>query len=641
MLLTKVILENYGVFRDRKIFDFSCTEEKPIVLFGGTNGSGKTTLFESIMLCLYGNSFFEKKISRKEYEKFLARKIHRYLGTPVSAESTSITVDFEFYHQGKVDLYSVTRTWSNDDGKVIEQLEVKKNDALLDSVEQSQWQFFIEELIPRGIAKLFFFDGEKITKMAEEGTEDAEIKSSFDTLLGLDFVEQLQSDLRIHLLRIMGGKEKEVQEKLDGIISEKNDSLEKIGRYQEKLASLRGEIDNKTKEIDSLEGKIAKLGGGYASKREELKARKAFLEMNLSSVEENIRSLCSGLLPFSVIPKQLDQLEDQLKDDQEVLKKQFEKDILEKNFDSIKSDISKTKFWSDFIVDHTIKEKIISKLGDIFTEKLDLENSSQNGVINFSTVETNQILSLMDKIRNELPKQLETQTVEFSKITDELKRIETALINAPNDDEIGPLVTKLNSYHEEIGALKKEFEYIEQNISKENSLLKMVNFRIKGLVDEKYKEKKTFKQAEMAEKVQKILAEYSIKLKIKKLQLLESYLLESITNLMHKENFIEKVSVNKETFEITLYRKNEDEIHKDLLSKGEKQMLATAVLWALAKTSGKPLPFIIDTPLARLDLEHRENLIEKFFPIASHQVAIFSTNSEIDEKYYPKIKQYV
>jgi DNA sulfur modification protein DndD len=65
------------------------------------------------------------------------------------------------------------------------------------------------------------------------------------------------------------------------------------------------------------------------------------------------------------------------------------------------------------------------------------------------------------------------------------------------------------------------------------------------------------------------------------------------------------------------------------------------LLWALAKTSGKPLPFIIDTPLARLDVEHRENLVSKFFPVASHQVLIFSTDAEIDEKYYPKIRQYV
>ena len=110
---------------------------------------------------------------------------------------------------------------------------------------------------------------------------------------------------------------------------------------------------------------------------------------------------------------------------------------------------------------------------------------------------------------------------------------------------------------------------------------------------------------------------------------------------MHKKEFIQKVSIDKDSFEVTLYRQNNDPFPKDLLSKGEKQMFATAILWALAKTSGKPLPFLIDTPLARLDEGHRVNLIEKFFPLASHQVAIFSTDTEITFEHYKKLQPYL
>ena len=85
----------------------------------------------------------------------------------------------------------------------------------LDKIEESQWQSFINELIPRGIAKLFFFDGEKIVEMAQEGNEDVEIKSSFDTLLGLDLVEQLRSDIRVSLSRNLKGDSKKTQEQIE------------------------------------------------------------------------------------------------------------------------------------------------------------------------------------------------------------------------------------------------------------------------------------------------------------------------------------------------------------------------------------------------------------------------------------------
>ena len=109
---------------------------------------------------------------------------------------------------------------------------------------------------------------------------------------------------------------------------------------------------------------------------------------------------------------------------------------------------------------------------------------------------------------------------------------------------------------------------------------------------------------------------------------------------MHKEDFVEKVAINKETFEVKLFKGDDDEITKDMLSKGELQMYATAIVWGLAKTSGRPLPFIIDTPLARLDEEHRSSLVQEFYP-ERHQTIILSTDSEINYEYYKKLQPYI
>ena len=65
------------------------------------------------------------------------------------------------------------------------------------------------------------------------------------------------------------------------------------------------------------------------------------------------------------------------------------------------------------------------------------------------------------------------------------------------------------------------------------------------------------------------------------------------------------------------------------------------MLWALAKTSGRHLPMIVDTPLGRLDREHRDNLMKLYFPHVSHQVIILSTDTEIDDLYVNQLDQFI
>ena len=101
---------------------------------------------------------------------------------------------------------------------------------------------------------------------------------------------------------------------------------------------------------------------------------------------------------------------------------------------------------------------------------------------------------------------------------------------------------------------------------------------------------------------------------------------------------IARVAIDPQSCEVTLFDGQEQSINKGSLSSGELEIYAISMLWALARTSGQKLPFIIDTPLARLDSEHRDNLITQFFPHASHQVMIFSTNTEVDRQYFDQLK---
>ena len=638
MHLTKVTLKNYGVYRDKTEFNFTTTSDKPVVLVGGTNGAGKTTLFESILVGFYGISFLGKKTTKKEYNKFLANKIHRFLGSTASADSTSIIIDFKYFHNGDVDDYTVDRTWRNEDGRIIEELKIKKDNKRLDSVEESQWQSFIEELIPRGVAKLFFFDGEKIVKMAEEENEDIEIKSSFDSLLGLDIVEQLHSDLKVHIMRNMKDDAKTIQIQHDQHLKERDEILDDISRYEAKLGAKNTETDELGREINTIEAQVSKIGGGFASKRGELKTKKASLQMKKISLESDLRTVISGPTPLGLIPQLIKSLKSQIVKDEKILKQEIRQEILHEKESELSKLLKSKKLWNEIDTDSQSKEKLIDDILSVFESE---QKSKTSSMFNLSPLDYANILTLFDNLKTKYLQNLKKLSDEYRDVNDKLQKIDTSLVNAPNDDELGPLISKLNSLHEEQGVLKTEAGHLEQQISSKNSYLKMLNFKLRNILADKYKDKNAGVQAELATKVQKVLDEYVEKLKIKKLELLEKYLLEEIQRLMHKENLVTKVSVDKDTFEIKLFDKDGNQSPKDLLSKGEKQMYATAVLLALAKTSGKPLPFMIDTPLARLDVGHRDNLIKKFFPYASHQVVIFSTDSEIDQKYYLQMKPYL
>ena len=191
------------------------------------------------------------------------------------------------------------------------------------------------------------------------------------------------------------------------------------------------------------------------------------------------------------------------------------------------------------------------------------------------------------------------------------------------------------------GRLEAEIEHLEMEAARQETLIRHTNARIRDKLGSQYKNEKSRRMAQLTRAVDGALEKYASRLRAKKIGLLERYVREAAQTLLHKRNFIGDISIDPETFEATVYDSDRNEIPRDTLSKGELQMMATSVLWGLARTSGRPLPFMIDTPLARLDAEHRSNLTERFFPLASHQILLFSTDTEIRADDYAQIRRYV
>ena len=100
--------------------------------------------------------------------------------------------------------------------------------------------------------------------------------------------------------------------------------------------------------------------------------------------------------------------------------------------------------------------------------------------------------------------------------------------------------------------------------------------------------------------------------------------------LLDSNQLISRVGIN-EDFVITYYNQTDEPIGMGSISAGMKQLAATSLLWALKEVSGRQLPVVIDTPLARIDLRHQHNLLTRYYPEAGNQVIVLPTDSELDE----------
>ena len=115
---------------------------------------------------------------------------------------------------------------------------------------------------------------------------------------------------------------------------------------------------------------------------------------------------------------------------------------------------------------------------------------------------------------------------------------------------------------------------------------------------------------------------------------IEQLVLDSLRQLLRKESLVKDLNIDPNNFILELTGVDGKMLPMDRLSAGERQLLAISILWGLARASIRPLPAVIDTPLGRLDAAHRNHLVERYFPFASHQVLLLSTDEEINEKYY-------
>lgn len=554
----------------------------------------------------------------------------------------SAVLEFQYAQGGKINRYRVTRRWHNNGGAIEESLVLEKKTGRskryvgLDGIDDAHTQAVINQMIPRAVASLFFFDGERIEDIAESGGEHAYIKSSFDSMLGLGIPEKLHEDVGLYHMRNSSGDEGHVLKELESMTEEKEAAERKLAQTQERRVFLNGEMSRRHKDLEQKESEFFRLGGTFAQARGELVEEKNRLEEQKRQSEDLLRGVIEGDLALSIIPERLERVRDEISSDEAKIRKSLTGDAIGSAFEGMIGEME--QFLN--VYKPKIKKEVISKLHDIADARVSSGPSEPHTAFDFSLSE---MTLIKERIGQVLGRQYGHARGNYSAHKDCLEKlaaVSAKLDVVPQHDEVGPLYSDIKAITLEIGEMEQEHHTLERLEGQEKSRITLLNAKIRKLLSEKKMGKRNQRGMEMIPLIQQVLDDYLQRLRTRKITLLEANILEGIKRCFHKTRLITGVSVDPKTYRVTLHDEN-GEVLKSTLSKGEMQLYTTAIVWGMAKTSGRPLPFVIDTPLARLDAKHRENMVENFYPEASHQTIIFSTNTEVAGASFETLKPYI
>lgn len=638
MILERVQLRNFGVYAGDHSIDLKTStrggKPQPIVLFGGLNGGGKTTLFDAILLALYGARARCSKRGGVAYDDFLSQSIHRAAGVAACA---CVSVTFSYVSDGEESLYEVRRSWSSKNQKVNEVLEVIRN-GVLDRPRTDNWNQLVEELIPIGLSQLFFFDGDRIRSLAEDETYSEVLGAAIKSLLGLDIVERLIADADVLARRqkrsILPESDQLRLDDIQGVVSKLQDqmSLKKTELASERNLMLRHEAALKV-----VEEQFALRGGGLSAQREGLKARDAELRSLELLLNRDLQDVASGALPLLLVRPLLNRAHEgyqrakQTKDAQAIVEvlKLRDAQVLE-HLQETGVAKAAVKRVAEFLESDRSSR---TKNGGVLTK----DELSDHAADRLRSLLGGEFGSLEDKARRILE--------DLARTTREIEDVARNLSLSPAGDELAKLADKLRETNRRYAVAKERVTTLEGELDSIKRDLEIQQTQQTRLLEKKIasraENEDTVLKEELARKTVKTMQTFLERATARKIDRLAQLITESFQFLLRKKSLVDRISIDPSSFAIELIGSTGSVLPRNRLSEGEKQLFAVAVLWGLAKASSRPLPAIIDTPMARLDSHHRGHLVERYFPHASHQVIILSTDTEVDRQYYRALRTHV
>jgi DNA sulfur modification protein DndD len=635
MIIDRIVLNNFGVFVGRhEIVLTPPSPEKPVILIGGQNGGGKTTLLDSLQLAFYGPSARCAGRGKLAYKDYLSEMIH----TGVSpAEGASVQVQFRRVTEGKTRTLVVTRTWS-DLGKGIEEFVEVVKDKVRDPVLSEHWAEYIENYLPNRLASLFFFDGEQIATMAEDEHAAGMLETALQSLLGLDLVEQLRTDLTVLQRRKQeADAPADVRKELLRLDAEVKKAEQEVAEAVQEQARLQALLDHlQGRELADLKKKFSKDGGDLFLKRKELEESKTKTCAEVTALEHDLREIAAGPGPLLLVDELLHAVEEQA---------------------TAELDVQRTQLLADAEVERD--RKVIESLRRKDLEAGVLETVKKALAANRHSRVQTEVVPYLDpppdlpqelrRLREATLPMLRTRVAallhRLHETRERLTQLETQLAGVPAADAIGKVQQQIQALETQIHDTEVQVRMAAELVRQRQNTLVQIQRTWQTLFDENAENREHDEDNERIlvriPRLQTTLDELRRRVIARHITTFERLILESFQCLLHKTRLVTALQIDPQDFRITLTGGKGQTLPFQRLSAGERQLLAASILWGLAKASGRPVPTFIDTPLGRLDSSHRKHVVERYFPAASHQVVLLSTDEEVVGKYRDILNNHV
>lgn len=688
MQITKLVLDNFSSYEGKTVFDFTVKKKQPIILIGGLNGAGKTSIFTAIKIALYGslafgytgnNAFYSKKI-----RGFINDKAFQ-----VQHFTSGISIEIKLKQERETKHYTINRNWSIVDSRIEEEYTIYEGNKLLEDSEKTLFESFILNIIPIELFEFFLFDGEEVGTIFSSDGYNKYVKNALLTMCGIDDFEILHHFCKNYNGRIESQEEAELNSKYQEVLDKIDETEKAIENFKATLANNEQEIASLNTLIEQREAEFVRSGGLPPEEAKALEEEVNTYDKKREHIAREIKSFFEELMPFFIMKGMIPQLNQQIKYEEKASIHEYVTNMLSKDF------------ISNIVADKTQKDNGISDaLYEAIIKRFEVSNGVFNEMIfDLSKTEMGQIISLANAVSSFDSKELTKKIKEKDRLVKMITSIRQRLKNALSDEdakkytneivnarhkiellelesfqkqtELEELHTKIQALNTELSTLKEKIRASTQDkhvldlstsISQmmerliDNSMIsirKQLSQKIIENLRQIYRKDNLISIIEISEnfkfdlfqaqvftiaELKSLIANIGVKDFFKtvgdeSIRRLCRYF--SLSDANDMENAIISCDTNDKAFE--LYKR----IELNTLSKGERQIFILSLYWAIIQISGKHIPFVIDTPYARIDANHREEISAKFFPNISSQVIILSTDEEITKDYYEIIKPYI